>query len=134
MGRKRKASSRKHAAIAPETPSFSGPLAVPIVAQPRIGLLRPPDEETIRLISRNLRLLFRHYGVRYGNWRELCFCLADEFVPGIKVIEQTSQPRRGPKSKRIWNMRQNEALVSEVASILKAKGPKTKIYDAVCEL
>ncbi len=76
---------------------YTGELAKPITAK-KVGLLATDDSikaESRRIIEARvakLPALFAAHGVEPHDWIDLVFELAEEYVPGFRVVEPAGRP------------------------------------------
>ena len=76
---------------------YSGELAKPITAK-KAGLLATDDSiraESKRIVDAQiakLPALFAAHGVELHDWIDLVFELAEEYVPGFRVVEPAGRP------------------------------------------
>ena len=85
---------------------YSGALSQPIVRP--LGLLYGPTspigtKEILRTLVIKLQLLLDHYNIKPNDpacWLKLAFLLAQDHVPGMKVVENATRKGRPPKTTR----------------------------------
>jgi hypothetical protein len=100
---------------------YSGALNQPIVLP--LGLLYRPTSPTGAneiLRTRLVKLLFLldHYNIKPNDpacWLKLAFRLAQDHVPGMKVVENTSRGRGAPlKPLDVSGARENVRIIDEI--------------------
>ena len=100
---------------------YSGALNQPIVLP--LGLLYHPTSPTGAneiLRTRLVKLLFLldHYNIKPNDpacWLKLAFLLAQDHVPGMKVVENTSRGRGAPlKPLDVSGARENVRIIDEI--------------------
>jgi hypothetical protein len=76
---------------------YTGKLAKPIVSK-QLGLLATDDDikaEALRVATEKVNkvsALFAVHGVELNDWMDLAFELAEEYVPGFKVVRPAGRP------------------------------------------
>ena len=100
---------------------YSGALNQPIV--PPLGLLYRPTspigaKEILRTRLIKLLFLLDHYNIKPNDpacWLKLAFLLAQDHVPGMKVVETTSRGRGAPlKPLDVSGARENVRIIDEI--------------------
>ena len=100
---------------------YTGALNQPIV--PPLGLLYRPTspigaKEILRTRLIKLLFLLDHYNIKPNDpacWLKLAFLLAQDHVPGMKVVEDTSRGRGAPlKPLDVSGARENVRIIDEI--------------------
>lgn len=105
---------------------YTGDLSSPIPS-PKFGLLMTDDETSniaqslVNEQYRRMRLLFDAHGVRHGDWEALCFALAENHVPGLKIAKaKAGRPKKWDDFKRAELAIAIEQIVRTGKSITEA--------------
>ena len=115
---------------------FFGPLAEPVHMRPGRTLLDDENEQWREAVMRargKLPALANWYGApkdraQQINWREVCFRLASDFVPGFRVFAPKPENRKPGRPAVVPDWR----LLEAVAKILSSRTGRTMKIASAC--